>query len=175
MPRLERASLGTVEAAVLDYLEAAKAHEQPLPLRGDDARQGEMEHLRNLHWHIDAEILRLYDLPLHLERGLVDFFAGWDRVGVPFKQDRYYPEGFDEPISLADFLAITAGWELTNERRLELIDKKGGRTIGSNETEELQRLQRLAGLKRELLSSPSLKELAEMEADMRRRGVWRGD
>ena len=130
--------------------------------------------LRTRHWRIDAEILRLYALPIEVERELLDFFAGWKRVGVPFKQDRYFPEGFDEPISLADFLAITADWDATNRRRLRLIEKKAAKTIRPEEKEELQQLQRLAGLKRELLSSPSLKELAEMEADLRRRGLWRG-
>jgi hypothetical protein len=83
-------------------------------------------------------------------------------------------EGFDEPISLADFLAITADWEVTNRQRLGLIRKKTAKTLRPEEGEELRRLQRLAGLKRELLSSPSLKELAEMETVMRRRGLWRG-
>jgi hypothetical protein len=118
--------------------------------------------------------MRCYHLPLELERELLDYFAGWKRVGVPFKQDRYFPEGFDEPISLADYPAITAEWDATNQQRLMLVKKKTDKTLRTEEKEELQRLQRLAGLKRELLSSPSLKELAEMEADFRRRGLWRG-
>jgi hypothetical protein len=75
---------------------------------------------------------------------------------------------------LSDYLAITSDWDATNRRRLRLIEKKATKTIRAEEKEELQQLQRLAGLKRELLSSPSLKELAEMEADLRRRGLWRG-
>ena len=33
---------------------------------------------------IDAEVLRLYDLPPRLERQILDLFAGWERQGVPF-------------------------------------------------------------------------------------------
>jgi hypothetical protein len=118
--------------------------------------------------------MRLYDLPEEIERQLLDYFAGWERAGVPFKQDRYLPKGFDEAISLADYLAITTDWEATNKRRHQLIEKKAARALRTEEGTELKQLQRLAGLKRELLSSPSLKELAEMEADLRRKGVWRG-
>jgi hypothetical protein len=143
-------------------------------LRSEDTRTEEAETLRELQWRIDAEILLLYELPVELERQLLDYFSGWRRVGVPYQQDRYFPEGFDEPISLADYLAITADWDVTNKRRLGLIEKKIAKTARPEEGEELRQLQRLAGLKRELLSSPSLKELAEMETDMRRRGLWRG-
>ncbi len=84
------------------------------------------------------------------------------------------PEGFDEAISLADFIAITANWDATNKRRLELVEKKADGTLRGDEGNQLKQLQRLAGLKRELLSSPSQKQLAEVEADLRRRGLWRG-
>jgi len=49
---------------------------------------------------IDAEILRLYNLPPRLEKMLLDFFAGNKRKGVDFKFDRYYPAGFDSYIPL---------------------------------------------------------------------------
>jgi hypothetical protein len=173
IPKLESVGYKQLEAAVLDYLRTIEKHEQPFPLRSDDARDRETEHLLTSHWRIDAEVLRLYALPVEVERELLEFFTGWERVGVPFKQHRYFPEGFDEPTSLADFLAITADWDATNKRRLGLIEKKAAKTLHPEERGELQHLQRLAGLKRELLSSPSLKELAEMEADLRRRGLWR--
>jgi len=54
---------------------------------------------------IDAEILRLYDLPPKLERQLLDFFAGHQRKGVDFKFDRYYPKGFESWIPLHEFLS----------------------------------------------------------------------
>ena len=36
---------------------------------------------------VDAEVLRLYELPPKLERQLLDLFAGWPRLGVPFSFD----------------------------------------------------------------------------------------
>ena len=176
LPNLASADLSSLAGAVRTYFTAVAQHASLtlLRLHGGDALEDETENLRTLHWRIDAEVLRLYALPVELERELLDFFTGWERVGVPFKQDRYFPEGFDEPISLADYLAITADWDATNKRRLGLIEKKAAKTIRAEEKAELQQLQRLAGLKRELLSSPSLTELAEVEADLRRRGLWRG-
>jgi hypothetical protein len=66
-------------------------------------------------------------------------------------------------------------WDVSNRRRLKLIGKKQLEPLSDECKEELRQLQRLAALKRELVSSPSLKELAEMEADLRRKGLWRGD
>lgn len=132
------------------------------------------EALRVLHWRIDAEVLKLYKLPVELERQLLDYFAGHRRAGVPFEQDRYFPEGFDDDISLADYLAITADWEATNERRLELIDKKLDGTLTEEEKPELANLKRLARAKRHLVMPLPNKELKEREEDLKRRGLWRG-
>ncbi len=173
VPSFRRTNLEEVERSARDYLRAIEEYEQPFPLRSDDAQQRELENLRTLHWRMDAAILLLYGLPVEVERELLDFFAGWARVGVPFEQDRYFPEGFDEAVSLADFLAITADWDATNKRRQELMEK-AGRALPAEDATELKHLQRLAGLKRELLASPSLNELREVEADLRRRGLWQG-
>jgi hypothetical protein len=43
---------------------------------------------------VDAEVLRLYDLPPRLERQLLDLFAGWRREGVPFAFLRYFSEDY---------------------------------------------------------------------------------
>jgi hypothetical protein len=63
---------------------------------------------------LDAEVLRLYDLPPRLERELLDLFAGHQRAGVPFGFERYYPDGFQPWFSLHEYLspeyqASTAG------------------------------------------------------------------
>ena len=34
---------------------------------------------------LDAEVLRLYDLPPRLERQVLDLFSGWNRPGVPLR------------------------------------------------------------------------------------------
>ena len=54
---------------------------------------------------IDAEVMRLYDLPPRLERQVLDLFEGWERKGVDFKFDRYYPEGFESWIPLHEYLS----------------------------------------------------------------------
>ncbi len=54
---------------------------------------------------IDAEILRLYNLPPRLEKKLLDFFEGVQRRGVDFKFDRYYSKGFDSYIPLHIYIS----------------------------------------------------------------------
>ncbi|MCK5581909.1 MAG: SAM-dependent DNA methyltransferase [Candidatus Omnitrophica bacterium] len=54
---------------------------------------------------IDAEILRLYDLPPRLEKQLLDFCAGHERKGVGFNFGKYFPEGFESWIPLHQYLS----------------------------------------------------------------------
>jgi hypothetical protein len=60
---------------------------------------------RKLLMRIDAEILRLYDLPPRLERQLLDLFAEWQRPGVPFDFNRYFPEDFKPCFPLYMYLS----------------------------------------------------------------------
>jgi len=126
---------------------------------------------------LDAAVLSAYSLPVSAQHQLLKMFKGWSRPLPPPYDSAfmgYFPDNFDEEITLDDFLAITTDWELTNRRRLELFEKKRGKTIQGAERPELERLQDLAGLKREMLSSPPMNELKRIEADLRRRGLWRG-
>lgn len=107
------------------------------------------EHLRALHWRVDAEVLKLYALPAELERELLDFFDGVPRVGVPFVQRGYIPLGFRETLRLDEFLRITDEWDATDERRCQLIEKRlrtGKRSPA--EQAEFAELQRLFDLRR---------------------------
>ena len=107
------------------------------------------EHLRALHWRVDAEVLNLYALPAALERELLDFFDGVRRVGVPFEQKGYIPAGFREVQRLEDFLRITDEWEQTDDRRCYFIEmrvQRGRRT--ADEEKEFKSLQRLYDLRR---------------------------
>jgi type I restriction-modification system DNA methylase subunit len=174
VPKFERVDFKPIEQAVRVYLEAVARHEAPMPLRSDDARQEERLRIKDLQWRIDALVMQLYALPVEIERQLLDYFADWKRVGVPFEQNRYFPEGFDEPISLTDYLAITVDWETTNLRRLQLLDKKREEIVQSGEPAELAYLQHLADLKRELLSSPPLNVLRKMEMELRKKRLWKG-
>jgi len=54
---------------------------------------------------IDAEVMRLYDLPPKLEWQLLNLFDGYNRKGVDFDFYRYYPEGFEAYIPLHIFIS----------------------------------------------------------------------
>lgn len=86
----------------------------------------------------------------------------------------YFPERFEDVFSVADYLAITDGWEATNNRRLDLIDKKLAGTLTESECVELADLKRLARAKAHLVMPLPHKELAEREAYLKSSGLWRG-
>jgi hypothetical protein len=54
---------------------------------------------------IDAEVMRLYNLPPKLEWQVLNLFAGYPRKGVDFKFDRYFPKGFESWIPLHEYLS----------------------------------------------------------------------
>ncbi|MBL8205242.1 MAG: SAM-dependent DNA methyltransferase [Blastocatellia bacterium] len=135
----------------------------------------EAEHLKLLHWRIDAEVLRLYNLPKQLERQILDLFTGERRRGVPFEQTEYLPKSYKEPLTLRELLAITADWDQTNERRAELIFKKVKKEISSQERQELNDLQHLASCRARLLAPLPIEELEAVKADLIRRGMWVGN
>ena len=54
---------------------------------------------------IDAEVMRLYDLPPKLEWQVLNLFDGYKRKGVDFDFERYYPEGFESWIPLHEYLS----------------------------------------------------------------------
>ena len=131
--------------------------------------------LKALHWRIDAEALRLYQLPPHLERQLLDLFSGVERRGVPFEQQGYFSQGFTEISRLNELLAITADWEQTNTRRFQLIEKKIKRKIRANEKRELDYLQQLTDARIELLAPLPIKQLEDVREELKRRGIWEGE
>lgn len=107
VPDFAACNLVPLEKAVSEYLAAARAtpSTKPQPVKrgapkikstdqmdffnveavtaGSDP---ESERLKFLHWRVDAEVLRLYNLPAKLERKLLDLFSGVRRRGVPFVQ-----------------------------------------------------------------------------------------
>jgi hypothetical protein len=60
---------------------------------------------RHLLLSIDAEVMRLYDLPPKMEKRVLDLFQGVQRKGVEFKFEGYYPEGFESAIPLHELLS----------------------------------------------------------------------
>ncbi len=133
------------------------------------------EELKHLHWRIDAEVLRLYNLPAQTERRILDLFTGVRRRGVPFVQDTYFPKGFTALERLSDLLAITADWGKTNRRRGHLIRKDIKKTITPAEKEELARLESLSDARIDLeeIEHPSQPDEIDLVVErLKREGKW---
>jgi hypothetical protein len=86
--------------------DAARAYLQAVSPADDSLVAAVDEDLgRMLIARMDAEVLRLYQLPPRLERELLDLFAGEGRRGVPFEFLRYFSEDFEPCFSLHDYLS----------------------------------------------------------------------
>jgi len=194
VPDFTKCGLACLERAVADYLKAARAipaeaESQPRKQhRKGDVRQKTLfndsadadapvddalrEQLKVLHWRIDAEVLRLYNLPAELERKVLDLFSGVRRRGVPFLQTEYFPKNFTELDRLSDLLAITADWPKTNRRRAKLIDLEEEGRLTPAQADELENLQRLADASVSLLQPVQLEGADRIIEDLKRRGLW---
>ena len=137
-----------------------------------DSHQVGEEKLRELHWRMDAAVLRLYALPPALERSLLDYFIGHSRERVPFSQNEYIPARLPELQTLDGLLAITADWDYYNERRSFLIEKEYRGRMSGEELVELESLQNLTSLRRELLAPYPLAELQAETERLKREGKW---
>lgn len=100
VPRASPSDIRSVSRTADEYLEAVgRKTDLPLTSTAAPAR------LRRLLLALDAEVLRLYDLPPRLEREVLDLFAGHQRPGVPFAFDRYFPPDFEPWIPLHHYLS----------------------------------------------------------------------
>lgn len=131
IPLPASAAFKDIESAAKAYLEAAAANAQPAVLQA-------------LMQQVDVEVLKGYSLPVELERDLLDLFAGYQRVGVPFTQTSYFPEQLKHPMRLSDFLSFSKDWKMTNRERTELISKNIAKTISLDEQTRLDALQAYA-------------------------------
>lgn len=139
----------------------------------DDATDDEKKHLKFLLWRVDAEVLRLYDLPTELERKILDLFQGLTRRGVPFDQLEYFQMDFTDLNRLADLLAIEADWPKTNRRRAKLMDLDEDGALTAAEAAELRNLQRLADARVSLIKPESTDEIDRVIESLKRRGLWK--
>ena len=155
-------SSGAREIANLVRRYFASAEAQEVPLFGTKVTSSPQDVLLR----IDAAVLNLYDLPANLERELLDLFAGWDRGGVPFRFDRYYPEHFKQAVHLREIVAATNDWAKTNRHRGRLIAREVEGTIREEEAAELKRLQGIASLRTDLLDPFNLEELEQIRAEI---------
>ena len=101
VPQVTSHDIERLNALVSEYFSLSKQQGRFMSGEEDALKQKRKECLLK----IDAEVLRLYDLPPRLEKQLLDFFAGYQRKGVDFEFDRYYPEGFGSYIPLRMFIS----------------------------------------------------------------------
>ena len=132
----------------------------------------EADTLLHLHWKMDAAVLRLYQLPPSLERRLLDYFAGRTRGRVPFDQNEYIPKKFTGIHTLKEMLALTADWPSLNVQRSLLIEKEYRGVITPSELKELEHLQNLASLRRQLIAPYPQAELEQEIERLKREGKW---
>jgi hypothetical protein len=150
-------SLARVEAAARAYLELATSP------------NSSATRLQNYLLELDAEVLRLYSLPLELERAVLGLFTDWQRVGVPFKQVMYLPKEVEGRLSFADFVQFERDWSATNRERGILIDRSISGSLSADERIRLDVLQIYADYHIEKVSPRPTHLLEELE-----RGVFSG-
>jgi len=150
LPVPNTGSVEAVEGAAKAYLDAAR-------------HEASSERLQELLLQVDVEVLKLYSLPVEMERALLDLFNGWERVGVPFTQTRYFPPELEHPIRLSDFVDYEADWSRTNRRRGRLIDKKIKKSLSDSERTELDALQAYADYHIQKVAPRPTRVLDELE------------
>jgi hypothetical protein len=113
VPRIDSWRVNSVVDAAKAYLEAvaqyvshsASSNEADRPLfRIIHGGNVDVRTLHSLLRKMDAEVLRLYDLPVYAERRLLDQFREAERPGVPGKFKGYFPDGFSEQVPLYAYL-----------------------------------------------------------------------
>ena len=97
VPKMRQEDIARVTNIARQYLELARRSPNPSQQMANEL------HSRMLQ--LDAEILRLYDLTPRMERRLLNLFSGHERLGVPFKMNRYFPIGFTPCIPLHNYLS----------------------------------------------------------------------
>jgi hypothetical protein len=185
VPHAQETDINRVVSAARNYLEAAKQfdpsikkgspRQQPfgfaeVPIAGFDEAS-----IHLLLKRLDAEVLRLYDLPARAERRLLDLFAGIKRPGVPGNFLGYYPEDFQPCVPLYAFLsdayqrflqdASPALPERQQSRYDTLADKKHSGHLTAKEADELHSLQAEIDGRDYALHPPDDRPLKAMEND----------
>jgi len=139
-----------VEGAAIAYLAAASSETASAKLE-------------RLLLRVDSEVLKLYSLPLELERRVLELFSDRKRVGVPFRQTRYLPRELDGQIRFSDFLQFEEDWPSTNRERGMLIDKNISGRLNDEERARLDALQAYADFHIERVAPRPTRALDELE------------
>ena len=98
VPRCSRESLKKVETLVDQYFSLSEKGDSQFGLDVRDAA-------KRILLSIDAEVMRLYDLPPKMEKRILDLFQGVQRKGVDFEFIGYYPEDFESAVPLHEYLS----------------------------------------------------------------------
>ena len=99
-PHLHRGDVERVVAAVRAYTGVF-----PVVEPGHLGALPEPDTVRRALLEVDAEVLRLYDLPPRKERRLLDLFNGAARPGVPCSFGDYFDSGFRPCVPLHEYLS----------------------------------------------------------------------
>ena len=99
IPNISTVALNNLSNLVRDYF-ALYASQAKILQPEVDCKEAKRRMLA-----IDAEVMRLYDLPPKLEWQVLNLFDGDKRKGVDFDFYRYYPEGFESWIPLHEYLS----------------------------------------------------------------------
>jgi hypothetical protein len=150
LPLPKRLSSATLDRAVAAYWDAV-------------ARKVPQAELESLLLYVDAEGLKLYELPLALEQQVLSQFSDWRRVGVPFEQTRFLPETLEGKLGLSQFLEMEGSWPATNRERGQLIDKNIAGTLTAEERARLDVLQAYADYHLQKVSPRPTRLLDELE------------
>lgn len=98
VPRCSGEDLEKIDLLVSEYFSLMEKGDSPF---GPDIRDAARRTLLS----IDAEVMRLYDLPPKMEKRVLDLFQGVQRKGVNFDFKGYYPEGFESAVPLYELLS----------------------------------------------------------------------
>lgn len=121
IPKVDEMGCRIVVQAVKDYFSLARRGPKTLLDKVGYTDSA----LRKSLLRLDAEVLRLYALPAHAERFLLDQFAGEKRPGLPVTFDRYYPDGFTAEVPLYAYLSRSFQRHLRGESPLLTDDEEG--------------------------------------------------
>jgi len=141
-----------------------------LDMKKPDWREARREALIRL----DAAVLDAYALDAAEQRRLLNLFDGHRRPVADIDFTSYFPEHFNDDITLSDFVKINYDWEETNDRRSDLIEKKfhgGGLTCA--ESKELNHLQHLTDLMVNLKDPGPISRADEIIAQLKAEGKWK--
>jgi type I restriction-modification system DNA methylase subunit len=98
IPSCTKETLTELERMVAEYFELMRK-------KGSGFGVDIQDKSKNLLLSIDAEVMRLYNLPPKMEKRILDLFQGIQKKGVDFEFKGYYPEGFESAIPLHEYLS----------------------------------------------------------------------